>query len=75
MQRQTGYPCIFRKGLDPRFPGAFSLILWQLGRRSRGCSLVFKWVSFPKTLKLVNDTFCSFLFLSLSPLAYAYLSD
>jgi hypothetical protein len=63
---QTGYPCIFRKGSDPRFLGTFSLILWQLGRRSRGCSLVFKRVSFPKTPKLVNDTFSSFLPLSLS---------
>jgi hypothetical protein len=60
---QIGYPCIFRKGSDPRFPGTFSLILWQLGRRSRGCSLVFKGVSFPRTPKLVNDTFCSSLLL------------
>jgi hypothetical protein len=51
------------------------MILWQLGRRSRGCSLVFKGVSFPKTPKLVNDTFCPLLFLSLSLLAYAYLGD
>jgi hypothetical protein len=51
--------------------------LWQLGRRSRGCSLVLKGVSFPKTPKLVNDTFCPLLSLSLSLslLAYAYLDD
>jgi hypothetical protein len=73
MQRQTGSQYIFRKGLDPQITGTFSSLWGHLGVDLEAAHLYLKGFHFVKTPKLVNDTFCPLLSLSLSLLAYAYL--
>jgi hypothetical protein len=73
MQRQTGSQYIFRKGLDSQITGTFSSLWGHLGVDLEAALLYLKGFDFVETPKLVNDTFCPLISLSLSLLAYAYL--